>query len=92
MKLVPLYDIPGTRNRRAEASARRGYVSRAAAASAASYRIVVAPGCHSRPDFDPPEYGWVLTRASALALSERQTARPDGTPHRRLAVEWRVSL
>jgi hypothetical protein len=91
MKLVPLSDIPGTRTRRAEASARRGYVTRAAALTAAHYKIVVAPGCHSRPDFDPPVYGMVLTRAAALALSERQTARPDGTPHRRLAVEGLAS-
>lgn len=58
---------------------------RAAALQAAEFQIVVAPGCHSRPYFDPPVIGWLCSRAAAVAYCAVLTRMPDGTSHRRRA-------
>lgn len=85
-RLIPLAYIPYAA-RAAERAARRAFTSRAAALESARYELVSAPGCHSRPYFDPPSNGWVCTRAAANALAARQTHMPDGTSHRRLRVQ-----
>jgi hypothetical protein len=85
-RLIPLADIPYAA-RATERAARRTYLTRAGALGAAAHRIVVAPGCHGRPHFDPPVVGWVCTRAAADALEARTTRMPDGTTHRRLRAE-----
>lgn len=79
--LYNLSDIP-TAARKLESAARKQYPSRTAALDAATYRIEVAPGCHSRPHFDPPVLGWTITEGAAKALSERLTHMPDGSSHR----------
>lgn len=85
-KLIPLSSIPYAA-RAAEREARRAFATRVAALEAAQYRIVVAPGCHSRPYFDPPTVGWVCSREAAEALAAQQTRMPDGTSHSRLRCE-----
>jgi len=80
--LIPLAHIPH-HARDAERAARREHTNRSEALEAAEYRIDVAPGCHSRPYFDPPVVGWVLTREAAEAVTARMTYMPDGTCHRR---------
>jgi hypothetical protein len=85
-RLIPLSQIPASA-RAAEAKARRAYATRALALEAAQVHIVSAPGCHSRPYFDPPTIGWVLTRAAGEALSRVQTHMPDHTSHCRMTVE-----
>jgi len=85
-RLIPLADIPYIA-RDAERRARRAHATRAAALEAAQYRLVGAPGCHGRPDFDPPVIGWVCSRSAAEALEARPTHMPDGTTHRRLRAE-----
>lgn len=82
-KLVPLSNIPYAA-RSAESAARKAYRTRREAWGSAKYRLEVAPGCHSRPYFDPPVVGWVLTKAAALAVSALETRMPDGTTHRRI--------
>jgi len=81
-KLIPLRNIP-YRARRLESAARK--VQGAGALEAASYRIDVAPGCHSRPYFDPPVVGWVCTREAATAIVAQTTKMPGNTTHRRMA-------
>lgn len=83
--LIPLAQIPYAA-RAAERAARRAFATRAAALESARYELVSAPGCHSRPYFDPPSCGWVCTRVAADALAARQTHMPDGTSHCRLRV------
>lgn len=83
-KLIPLADIH-LAARSVERDARKRIGNRAAALELAQYEIVVAPGCHSRPSFDPPRIGWVVSKAAAEALSARLTEMPDGTSHRRTA-------
>jgi hypothetical protein len=87
-RLIPLADIPYSARAR-ERQARKAYGSRAAALAGAQFEIVSAPGCHSRPSFDPPSIGWVCSRVTAEALAARLTHMPDGTSHRRLAFEFR---
>lgn len=48
------------------------------------YEIVLRPGCHGRPSFDPPVVGVVETCAAALALVRERTRTASGW-HRRLA-------
>lgn len=84
-RLVPLADIPAVA-RSAERTARAAFSSRAAALAAAKYEIVQAPGAHSRPSFDPPSVGWVVTRAAADAVAAELVRMPGGTSHRHLAV------
>jgi len=86
-KLIPLADIPTTSARNAERSARKQYASRAAALEAAQYRIDVAPGCHSRPYFDPPVIGWLCSRAAAVAYTAQLTHMPGNTSHHRAACD-----
>jgi hypothetical protein len=86
-KLIPLRDIPYTA-RRAESAARKAAGSRAQALESARGRIVVAPGCHSRPYFDPPVVGWTMTRRAGLAVASQLTRMPDGNHHRRTRMEW----
>ncbi len=86
-KLIPLKSIPTTTARRAEAEARRGYASRRSMLSAARHKLVVAPGCHSGPSFDPPVIGWCLTAAAAAAYAAQLTRMPDGKSHRRAMHE-----
>lgn len=83
--LIPLANITPRSARTIEAEARRRYANREDALDAAQYRIDVAPGCHSRPYFDPPVVGWVLTRAAARALCDRPTHMPGGTSHHRMS-------
>lgn len=45
-----------------------------------------APGCHSRPYWDPPMIGWVLTKDAAEALANVSTHMPGGTSHRRTVI------
>ena len=85
-KLIPLRDIPSAA-RATEAAARRAHPTRAAALDAAQYRIDVAPGCHSRPYFDPPCVGWVVTRSAAEAYTAQLTHMPGGTSHRRACCD-----
>jgi hypothetical protein len=82
-KLIPLKSIPTTAARDAERTARAKHPSRAAALEAATYRIESAPGCHSRPYFDPPVIGWVLTHLAAIAINDQITDMPGGTCHHR---------
>jgi len=84
--LIPLASIP-LPARRVECATRKAYSSCSAARAAAQYRIDVAPGCHSRPSFDPPVLGWVLTRDAAVAITEQLTRMLDGTSHRRTSCE-----
>lgn len=84
--LIPLRDIPA-RARPAESAARRRYQTRAAALDAATWRLVSAPGCHSRPADDPPVVGWTLTRAAAESVAERVIRMPGGTSHHDLRAE-----
>ena len=92
-KLIPLSEIPTTTARRRESDARRRFASRDDALQAAEYRLVVAPGCHSRPYFDPPVIGWVCTEAAASAYAAQQTHMPGGSCHQRAqAVPRSVAL
>jgi hypothetical protein len=83
-KLIPLRSIPYSA-RETERRARRSFASPAAALDAATYEIVMAPGTHSRPYFDPPTVGWCCTGRAAEALSEKLTHMPGGTSHHRLS-------
>jgi hypothetical protein len=83
--LIPLRSIPTTTARRAESNARSQYATRSAALDAASYRVEQAPGTHSRPDWDPPVVGWVVSLEAAEALAGELTRMPGGTYHRSLA-------
>lgn len=85
-KLIPLSEIPTASARRAEREARAQYTSRAAALEAAQFELVVAPGCHGRPSFDPPRLGWCVSQAGAEAYAAEVTYMPGGTSHRRRAV------
>jgi hypothetical protein len=85
-KLIPLSEIPTASARRAEREARGGYASRAEALDAAQYELVVAPGCHGRPHFDPPSIGWCVSLTGAEAYAAEVTRMPGGTVHRRRAV------
>lgn len=85
-KLIPISDIPCSA-RKLESRARKAAGSRSTALEVAQYEIVVAPGCHGRPNDDPPRVGWVLTRDAAEALASRQTHMPDGTSHSRLRYQ-----
>lgn len=105
-RLIPLSDIPYS-GRAAEREARRRIAGQhcqygvwmgtkrrgwqSDALRAAEYEIVMAPGCHSRPYFDPPTVGWVLTASAASALASRVTHMPGGTSHRRLAYSHHAS-
>ena len=84
--LLPLASIPSAA-RAAERAARRAHRIKAEALEAAQYRIDVAPGCHSRPHFDPPVIGWVLTSEAAEAVTSRLTHMPGGASHRRACCE-----
>jgi hypothetical protein len=85
-KLIPLSQIPYAA-RGYERTARAAYPTRSAALYAANYRIDVAPGCHSRPYFDPPVIGKVLTRAAAQAICGRLTYMPGNTSHQRATCD-----
>jgi len=85
-KLIPLSEIP-SHARAAERAARKSYPSRAAALDSAQNKLVVAPGCHSAPYFDPPVIGWTLTSAAAAAYAAQRTQMPDGSSHCRAALE-----
>jgi hypothetical protein len=85
-RLIPLTHIPRS-VRAAESAARKSFESPAAALAAARYKLVVAPGCHSEPYFDPPVIGWTCTRAAAEAIAARVTYMPDRNHHRRTALE-----
>lgn len=86
-KLIPLAQIPTTAARDAERRARAKYESRAAALQAAQYEMVVAPGCHSQPHFDPPRIGWVCALSAAEAMAAQLTHMPGNTSHRRIAYQ-----
>jgi hypothetical protein len=86
-KLLPLAQIPTTTARNVERKARATFASRSEALEAATHEIVVAPGCHSRPYFDPPRVGWCLTQEAADAVVAQVTVMPDGNHHRRMT--WR---
>jgi hypothetical protein len=85
-RLIPLTQLPRS-VRAAERAARSSFESQAAALAAATYKLVVAPGCHSGPYFDPPVIGWTCTRAGAEAYAAQLTYMPDGNHHRRAALE-----
>lgn len=87
-RLIPLADIP-YRARARERQARKAYGSRAAALAGAQFAIVSAPGCHSRPSFDPPTIGWVCSRGAAEALAAQRIHMPDHTSHHSLSFEFR---
>lgn len=75
------------RARPRRASARSGS-TRAIALDAATYEIVLAPGCYGGPD--APTVGWVLTREAADALASIVTRMPGGSSHQRLRWEHSV--
>jgi hypothetical protein len=81
-KLIPLSEIPH-RARVRESEARKRYASKDEALTAAHYRILTAPGCHSESYFDPPVEGWVVTEQAAIALCAVPTRMPDNSVHYR---------
>lgn len=85
-KLIALADIPHCA-RSAERAARNKHACRGAALAAATYEIVLAPGCYSGAY--APTVGWCCSRDAAEALSERLTHMPGGTSHSRLRWQCR---
>lgn len=85
--LIPLSEIPG-KARDAERAWRKRFDSRSNALTAAEFKIVSAPGCHSRPYFDPPVIGWIGTVTAAEAYCGQLTHMPDGNSHYRARFEY----
>jgi len=85
-RLIPLSEIPYAA-RDVERKARLAFATRSDALAAARFRIVSAPGTHSRPYGDPPVIGWCCSEDAAVALSERMTRMPGGTCHAEFAYQ-----
>lgn len=78
-RLVPLKEIPGSRARRIEATARREHTSRAEALDAAQWEIVDAEGTYWGAY--PPSRGWLLTEPAARAVAAQEAHPPGNTSH-----------
>ncbi len=87
-RLIPLSSIPYAA-RETEARERAKWPTRAMALDAATYEIVLAPGCYGGAV--APTVGWVLTSEAADALAAIVTHMPGGSSHRRLRWEHNTS-